>query len=153
MRPDQRRILQMSTVLRLRAMQSDKASQLYARMTSAFTRAQATLDESQALYADTARRFLQQRDLGVSLDPALYEMQLQGLLSMRNVLSENEAHVRLARADLLNAKTGLNEARVNKHIADKALAGLESDLERYRGAQESVDAADAQLAKEGRNGV
>lgn len=150
---EQRRVSQMATVVRLRAMQSDNASQRYALAANTLTRAQAELTRNQGLYSDTAERFLKQRETGISLDLALYEAQLQGLLALRKTLAESETHVHEADADLLVAKSALTDSRVNRHIAEKALARAETALAQYWYALEVVEVSDAQLAKEGAGGV
>lgn len=150
---EQRRVSQMATVVRLRAMQNDKANQRYARAANALSRAQSELTKDQKLYTETAERYLKQRDTGVSLDPALYEAQLQGLLALRKTLADSEKHVHEADADLLIAKSALTDSRVNRHIAEKALAKAESALAQHWCAFEALEVSDAQLAKEGANGV
>lgn len=153
MLPEQRRVSQMTTILRLRAMQSDKVSQLYARAAFELASAKEKLDRDQRSYLSSTEHNRKQRESGLFLNPALHEIQLQDLLALKKTLTERQEHVRRAEAELVKAKVELNDSRVDKHIAENALASAKQALNQYWLVRESIDATDGQLAKDGRNGI
>jgi hypothetical protein len=146
MRPEQKRVRQMSAVVRLRALQSEKSELVYAQQLKALQQSQSTLREKQAGYGQVLERYQRQQGEGLMLDPQLHEQRLQGLLAMHATVLEQESRVDEARSSFQSAHSALNEARVEERIAQKAHTTAKEALARYLDAQELIDVFDAQQA-------
>ncbi|HLD68741.1 MAG TPA: hypothetical protein VJA19_22210 [Pseudomonas sp.] len=153
MQPEQKRVRQMSAMLRLRALQSEKSELLHAKRLKALQQSQAALRARQQDYAQVLGRYQTQQGAGLTVDPALHEQRLQGLLAMRAGVLEQETQVAEERRHYQTAKDALSEARVDERIANKAHQSAKDALSQYRNAQELIDIFDAQQAGGRSHGV
>jgi hypothetical protein len=153
MQSEQKRLRQMSAVMRLRALQSEKSERAYAQKLKALQQSQAELREQRDGYEQVISRYQQQQGQGLMLDPLLHEQRLQGLLSMQKAVAEQQAKVGEARSEFQDARSALNEARVDERIAQKAFECAREVLEQHRDQQELIDIFDAQQAGGERHGV
>ena len=153
MQPEQKRLRQMTAVMRLRALQSEKSERACARKLKALQESQAALREQRDGYDQVLGRYQQQQEQGLVLDPLLHEQRLQALLIMQNAVAEQQARVGVARNEFQDARSALNEARVDERIAEKAHLSAWEMLEQQRQQQELIDIFDAQQAGGYRYGV
>lgn len=144
MQSEQKRLRQMASVLRLRALQSEKAQLGYARQLKALQQEQSELREKEREYAQALERQQQVLTEGLPLDPQLHEMRLRGVMALCSDLREQERQTALALEDCTSAKAGLNRARVNERVAQKAHDMTLEELEEQRLVLESIDIFDAQ---------
>lgn len=153
MQPEQKRLRQMTAVMRLRALQSEKSERVYAHKLKALQESQAALRERREVYDQVLGRYQQQQEQGLVLDPQLHEQRLQGLLVMQKTVAEQQARVGEALSELQDSRSALNEARVDERIAEKAHKSAREVLEQQREQQELIDIFDAQQAGGDRHGV
>lgn len=153
MQPEQKRLRQMSAVVRLRALQSEKSERLYAQRLKALQQSQATLRSQQRDYEQVLGRYQGQQGVGLMVDPALHEQRLQGLLAMRAGVLEQEAQVAEEQRYYQTAKEALSEAKVDERIANKAHQSAKDALFQHLTAQELIDIFDAQQAGGNHHGI
>lgn len=153
MQPEQKRLRQMTAVMRLRALQSEKYERACARKLKVLQESQAALREQRDGYDQVLGRYQQQQEQGVVLDPLLHEQRLQALLIMQKAVAEQQARVGEARNEFQDARSELNEARVDERIAEKAHLSAREMLKQQRQQQELIDIFDAQQAGGYRHGV
>ncbi|WP_220815866.1 hypothetical protein [Pseudomonas paralcaligenes] len=146
MQPEQKRLRQMTAIVRLRALQSEKTERAHARKLKALQQSQEVLRERRDDYEQVLSRYQHQQEQGLVLDPLLHEQRLQGLLTMQGAVAEQQARVGEARGEFEAARLALSEARVDERIAQKARECAWESVQRYRSQQELIDIFDAQQA-------